>query len=90
MSTTALYEPSALFASRAHVKNIEEYRELFRQARQDPDAFWAGIAEREIHWFQKWTDVLKWEPPNAQWFAGAKTNNVFTGCAHGGGSSSDG
>jgi len=74
MSTTALYEPSASFSSKAHVKNIEEYRELFRQARQDPDAFWADVATREIHWFQKWTEVLKWEPPNAQWFVGAKTN----------------
>ena len=72
MSTHGLYEPSAAFAAKAHVKNIEEYRELFREARQDPDTFWAGIAEREIHWFQKWTSVLNWKPPFAQWFVGSE------------------
>jgi acetyl-CoA synthetase len=69
-----LYEPSAVFAANAHVNGIEEYRELYRRARQDPEAFWADIAEREIHWFQKWTHVLDWNPPFAQWFVGAKTN----------------
>jgi len=77
MSTTGLYEPSAAFAGKAHVKGIEEYRELYRRARQDPEAFWAEIAEREIHWFQKWTQVLDWNPPFAQWFVGAKTNVAY-------------
>jgi acetyl-CoA synthetase len=74
MSIPGLYEPSAAFVGKAHVKGIEEYREIYRRARQDPEAFWADIAEREIHWFQKWTHVLDWDPPFAQWFVGAKTN----------------
>ena len=74
MSDHGLYEPNASFSSKAHVKNIEEYRELYRNAKNDPEAFWGGIAEREIHWFQKWTQVLDWNPPAAQWFVGAKTN----------------
>ncbi len=74
MSTPGLYEPSAAFAAQAHVNGIEEYRELYRRARQDPEAFWAEIAEREVHWFEKWSQVLDWNPPFAQWFVGAKTN----------------
>jgi acetyl-CoA synthetase len=74
MSTEVIYEPSGEFVRRAHVKGIEEYRDLYRRAEQDPEAFWAEIAEQEIHWFEKWSKVLEWNPPFARWFAGAKTN----------------
>ncbi len=74
MSTPGLYEPSAEFAAKAHVSGIEAYREIYRHARQDPEAFWGEIAEREVHWFEKWSHVLDWNPPFAQWFVGAKTN----------------
>jgi acetyl-CoA synthetase len=74
MSTEDIYEPSAEFVRRAHVKGMEEYRDLYRRAEQDPETFWAEIAEQEIHWFEKWSKVLEWNPPFARWFADAKTN----------------
>jgi acetyl-CoA synthetase len=74
MSTEGIYEPSGEFVRRAHVKGIEEYRDLYRRAEQDPEKFWGEIAEQEIHWFEKWSKVLEWNPPFARWFAGAKTN----------------
>ncbi len=74
MSTEVVYEPGAEFVRRAHVKGIEEYRDLYRRAEQDPETFWAEIAGQEIHWFEKWSKVLEWNPPFARWFAGAKTN----------------
>jgi acetyl-CoA synthetase len=77
MSTEGLYPPSASFSAQAHVKNIDEYRELYRRAQQDPEAFWGELAEREIHWFEKWTKVLDWNPPSAKWFVGAKTNVAY-------------
>ena len=74
MSTTGVYPPSDEFVRQAHVQGMEGYRELYRRAEQDPEAFWGDIAEREIHWFEKWKEVLDWQPPFAQWFVGAKTN----------------
>jgi acetyl-CoA synthetase len=74
MSKTGIYPASDAFVSQAHVRGMEGYRDLYRHAEQDPEAFWGDIAEREIHWFQKWTRVLDWTPPFAQWFVGAKTN----------------
>ena len=74
MSTSGVYPPSEEFVRQAHVKGMEGYRELYRRAEQDPEAFWGDIAEREIHWFEKWKEVLDWQPPFAQWFVGAKTN----------------
>jgi acetyl-CoA synthetase len=77
MSTPGLYEPSDSFSAQAHVKNIDEYHDIYRRARQDPEAFWAEIAEREVHWFEKWTHTLDWNPPSAQWFVGAKINVAY-------------
>ena len=74
MSNPAVYPPSDDFVRKAHVQGMEGYLDLYRRAEQDPEAFWAEIAEREIHWFEKWTKVLDWNPPFAKWFAGAKTN----------------
>ena len=47
--------------------------DIYEKARQDPEAFWAGLAE-ELDWFQKWDRVLEWDPPFAKWFVGGKLN----------------
>ncbi|HML16708.1 MAG TPA: acetate--CoA ligase [Bryobacteraceae bacterium] len=71
---SSLYPPSEQFARDAHVQSMDQYRELCRRAEQEPEAFWAEVAQREIHWFEKWSRVLEWNPPFARWFADAKTN----------------
>jgi acetyl-CoA synthetase len=72
-----VYPPSAEFASQAHVGSLDEYRELCRQAEEDPETFWSGVAEREVHWFQKWNHPFEWNPPFVKWFVGAKTNASY-------------
>src|ERR1051326_6412845 len=74
MSQPAVYPPPEEFVRKAHVKGMEGYLDLYRRAEQDPEKFWGEVAEREIHWFEKWSKVLEWNPPFARWFAGAKTN----------------
>jgi acetyl-CoA synthetase len=74
MSTPAVYQPGDDFVRHAHVQGMEGYLELYRRAEQDPEDFWNEVAEREVHWFEKWSQVLEWKPPFARWFAGAKTN----------------
>ena len=51
-------------------------RDRYQRALADPEGFWAGFAE-ELDWFKKWDQVLDWQPPNAQWFLGAKTNMSY-------------
>ncbi|HUA86160.1 MAG TPA: acetate--CoA ligase [Bryobacteraceae bacterium] len=72
--SNSLYPPPKEFVRKAHVQGMEGYRELYARAQQDPETFWGEIAEREIHWFEKWSRVLEWNPPFAKWFVGAKTN----------------
>jgi len=57
----------------AYVASMEQYREMHERSIRDPDAYWAEIA-RELDWFEPWSEVLQWEPPDAKWFVGATTN----------------
>jgi len=47
--------------------------DIYSQAADDYEGFWAGWAER-LDWFQKWDTVLEWNPPHAKWFVGGKIN----------------
>ena len=53
---------------------MAELEALRAEAEADPEAFWARLAETELHWFKPWETVLQWEPPHAKWFDGGKIN----------------
>ena len=74
MADANVYPPSPDFVQQAHVQGMEGYRDLYDRPRTQPEEFWGEIAERELHWFEKWSKVLEWNPPFAKWFAGAKIN----------------
>jgi acetyl-CoA synthetase len=77
MSDSKTYPPSAGFAARANVKSIEEYRDLYRRAEEDPDGFWGELGQRELAWFRPFSKTLEWAPPNAKWFAGGTLNASY-------------
>ena len=59
-----------------HVASMDDYKRLYDQSINDPETFWADAA-RELHWFEPWTKVLDWNPPDARWFVGATTNLCY-------------
>jgi acetyl-CoA synthetase len=69
-----IFPPPESFSHRAHIKSMAELERLRAEAAADPEAFWARLAEEELHWFKTWDTVLKWDPPHAEWFAGGKIN----------------
>jgi acetyl-CoA synthetase len=69
-----LFSPPADFAQNAIIKSYEEYKTLYNQAKEDPETFWADLAHKELHWFEKWDQVLDWKPPFAKWFVNGKIN----------------
>lgn len=69
-----LFPPTAEFSRNAHIKSAEDYQRLYDQAKANPEAFWAELAEQELDWFQKWDTVLDWQPPFAKWFVNGKIN----------------
>ncbi|NJO50517.1 MAG: acetyl-coenzyme A synthetase, partial [Leptolyngbyaceae cyanobacterium RM2_2_4] len=58
-----LFNPPAAFSQQAHIKSLEEYEQLYQRAEADPEKFWAELAQKELHWFEKWDTVLDWQPP---------------------------
>ena len=57
------------------IKSLEEYKAAYKKSVEDPEDFWAEIAEN-FTWKQKWDSVLNWnfEEPKIEWFKGAKLN----------------
>lgn len=58
-----------------HIHSFDEYQEAYRLSVDDPEKFWAGIAENFL-WRKKWDRVLDWnfQEPRVQWFMGGKLN----------------
>jgi acetyl-CoA synthetase len=62
--------------SNYHIKQFEEYFQVYRKSVQNPEQFWGEIAEEHFVWRKKWTHVLSWDfkKPEVKWFEGAKLN----------------
>jgi len=67
------YYPPEGLVKRAWIK---DYEDLYKRSVEDPEEFWAEVAE-ELSWFKKWEKVLEWNFPYAKWFAGGKTNITY-------------
>ncbi|MEL6308868.1 MAG: acetate--CoA ligase [Chloroflexota bacterium] len=71
--TSEWYHPTEDVIQNAHVP---DYNEVYDEAVNDPEAFWAERAE-SLEWYQKWDKVLDdSNAPFYKWFVGAKTNIV--------------
>ncbi len=78
MAAEKLYYPPKHFSEKADIGSMEQYEELYRQANEDPEAFWGKLAETELDWFQKWSKVLDWsDAPFAKWFTGGQLNMSY-------------
>jgi len=57
------------------IRNLEDYTITYRRSVQQPERFWAEIAERFL-WRKKWDSVLEYDfnDYNVSWFKGGKLN----------------
>ena len=57
------------------IKSFEEYKAAYAKSVEDPEGFWAEIAEN-FTWRKKWDTVLNWnfKDPKIEWFKGGKLN----------------
>mgnify|MGYP003959512907 FL=1 len=67
------FSPLYRDAKKAHVPNLDVYREMYNKSVNDPDAFWAEQAEK-ITWYEKWNKVsdVDFHNANIKWFEGGK------------------
>lgn len=74
LNEARVFQPSDDFSQRAHITSMAEYDRLYAEAARSPEAFWARMAEAELHWFKRWDATLQWNEPHAEWFVGGTTN----------------
>jgi len=76
MAEKRTFLPSPEFSKKAHIKSMEEYEKIYRRSVDDPEGFWAEMAEEHLTWFKKWDKVLEYDfvKPEIKWFIGGKLN----------------
>ncbi len=72
-------QPPAHATERAHIQTMDEYNELYQRSVEDPEGFWADMADQMLHWEKKWDTVLDYDfdKPYVKWFVGGKTNVAY-------------
>ncbi len=73
MRETRVFPPPAEFSAAANIPSMQAYEALWKEADDDPEAFWDRQA-KELHWFKPYDKVLEWNEPFAKWFVGGQTN----------------
>ncbi len=76
-----IFAPPEEFSKNAYVKSLDQYEKMYRNSIENPEDFWAEMAEKNISWFKKWDKVLEnnFIEPEIKWFAGGKLN-VSSNC----------
>ena len=72
-SADAVHHPSKDFSKQARIPSMAAYKKLYKESIDSPTKFWAREAG-ELSWRKKWTKVLDWKAPFAEWFVGGKLN----------------
>ncbi len=53
---------------------MSAYKKLYAESVNTPNEFWGRQAKEHLVWRKPFKQVMKWEPPHAQWFLGGKLN----------------
>ena len=74
MSESKVYPVPASFAD-AHI-NADKYQAMYKRSLDDPDGFWAEMADAFLDWYEPWRQVREFDfvTGHAAWFSGAKLN----------------
>jgi len=64
-----------IFKNNLIPKNLDEYHNLYKQSVENPESFWADVAE-SFNWNKKWSKVVDFDfsIPSFEWFKNAKLN----------------
>ncbi len=76
--TVKVYKPSVDSSKNAWISDLDQYQKLYDESVNNPDEFWAGIAER-ITWIKKWEKVRSFDfvEGNIKYYEGGKLNVAY-------------
>jgi acetyl-CoA synthetase len=66
------FPPDPAFTAQANATG-----DLYMQAEDDPEGFWARLARERIDWAEPFHTTLEWDLPFAKWFTGGKLNIAY-------------
>jgi acetyl-CoA synthetase len=73
------FDPPTWFRNRAHIKSMDQYKAMYKHSIEDPDKFWAQMAE-DLHWFKKWDKVFEYDfedQISIKWYQGGRLNTAY-------------
>ena len=79
MSDSKVYDVLPHAAQRALIDEAT-YQAMYRRSIEEPDGFWADMANEHVHWFRKWDKVADWTfdgDVSIRWFDGARVNVAY-------------
>ena len=76
LKVNKVYQPPKKVLEKALISK-EEFDETYKRSIENPEEFWAEMAEKELHWFKKWDKVFEWNYPEYKWFIGGKLNITY-------------
>jgi acetyl-CoA synthetase len=77
MANEEMYYPSAEFSAKATIKSAAQYDEMYKKSVEQPNEFWAEMAEENLTWIKKWDKVEEYSFKDdvfVRYFAGGKLN----------------
>ncbi|WP_353683731.1 acetate--CoA ligase [Thermodesulfovibrio sp. 3907-1M] len=74
-----VFPPPKEISEKAYIKSMAEYEAMYKRSVEDPEGFWAEVAEQNITWYKKWDKVLDYdfEKPYIKWFINGKLNASY-------------
>ena len=48
MEESRVFDPPAELSQKAYIKNLDEYKEIYRRSIDDPETFWGDMAEPDL------------------------------------------
>jgi acetyl-CoA synthetase len=74
-------DPPEDFVKDAELKGMDEYLKLYKRSIEDPQGFWAEMAEEYLDWYKKWDGPVEEysfkDDIHIRYFAGGKLNVTY-------------
>ena len=68
-----IYEPQTE-STNIHIKNIQEYEDLYNQSIKNPSEFFGKLAKNDLHWIKDFETTHNNKFSDAKWFESGKIN----------------
>ncbi|MCL2336822.1 MAG: acetate--CoA ligase, partial [Firmicutes bacterium] len=80
MTENRLFHPTQKFIEQARVGSSQQRNDMYRKSLEQPEEFWAEMAEQNVDWFKKWDAIEEYDFTDnvfINYYRGAKLNASY-------------